>query len=358
MRPTATLGDYTGLEVGKAEPEVPEGALDQQLDALRERAARLQPVERAAAEGDFVVIDFDGTIGGKKHRNAQARDYLVEIGGGRLVPEFDEKLRGLSAGESVDFPVTYGDEDQRAELRGRTVDYTVTVKQVQEKVLPELDDDLAIGVSEFDTIDELTADVQRRLDENAQSQVDELFRRMVIDAVVEKATVDVPAVMVDRRVGTILQQTASQLPEGVSFEQYVAATGRTLEQIVEELRPDAEMAVRRELVVEAIADAEGIEVTDEEMEEQVRTDAEATGRAPERLLHELQHHGGWEALRQDMRIQKAVQKLVDSAHRHPDGPGRGPREAVDARAGAPEGRRPVGRAGREARTCGEALDAR
>jgi trigger factor len=313
VRPTATLGDYTGLEVGKAEPEVPDGALDQQLDALRERAARLQPVERAAAEGDFVVIDFDGTIGGKKHRNAQARDYLVEIGGGRLVPEFDEKLRGLSAGESVDFPVTYGDEDQRAELRGRTVDYTVTVKQVQEKVLPELDDDLAIGVSEFDTIDELTADVQRRLDENAQSQVDELFRRMVIDAVVEKATVDVPAVMVDRRVGTILQQTASQLPEGVSFEQYVAATGRTLEQIVEELRPDAEMAVRRELVVEAIADAEGIEVTDEEMEEQVRTDAEATGRAPERLLHELQHHGGWEALRQDMRIQKAVQKLVDSA---------------------------------------------
>ena len=313
VRPTATLGDYTGLEVGKAEPEVPEGALDQQLDALRERAARLQPVERAAGEGDFVVIDFDGTIGGKKHRNAQARDYLVEIGGGRLVPEFDEKLRGLSAGESVHFPVTYGDEDQRAELRGRTVDYTVTVKQVQEKVLPELDDDLAIGVSEFDTIDELTADVQRRLDENAQSQVDELFRRMVIDAVVEKATVDVPAVMVDRRVGTILQQTASQLPEGVSFEQYVAATGRTLEQIVEELRPDAEMAVRRELVVEAIADAEGIEVTDEEMEEQVRTDAEATGRAPERLLHELQHHGGWEALRQDMRVQKAVQKLVDSA---------------------------------------------
>ena len=317
VRPTATLGDYTGLEVGKAEPEVPQGALDQQLDALRERAARLQPVERAAGEGDFVVIDFDGTIGGKKHRNAQARDYLVQIGGGRLVPEFDEKLRGLSAGESVEFPVSYGDEDQRDELRGRTVDYTVTVKQVQEKILPELDDDLAIGVSEFDTIDELTADVQRRLDENAQSQVDELFRRMVIDAVVEKATVDVPAVMVDRRVGTILQQTASQLPEGVSFEQYVAATGRTLEQIVEELRPDAEMAVRRELVVEAIADAEGIEVTDEEMEEQVRTDAEATGRAPDRLLHELQHHGGWEALRQDLRIQKAVQKLVDSATANP-----------------------------------------
>jgi trigger factor len=176
VRPKATLGDYTGLEVGKAEPEVPEDALQQQIDALRERAARLQPVERAAQEGDFVVIDFDGAIGGKKQRNAQARDYLVEIGGGRLVPEFDQRLRGMSAGESVDFPVTYSDTDGRAELRGRTVDYTVTVKQVQEKVLPELDDDLAIGVSEFDTIDELRADIQRRLDENAQARVDELFR--------------------------------------------------------------------------------------------------------------------------------------------------------------------------------------
>jgi trigger factor len=312
VRPKATLGDHAGLEVGKAEPEVPEGALEQQLEALRERAARLQPVERAAGEGDFVVIDFDGTIGGKKQRNAQARDYLVEIGGGRLVPEFDQQLRGKAAGERVSFPVTYSGDDQRDELRGRTVEYTVTVKQVQEKVLPELDDDLAIGVSEFDTIDELKADIQRRLEESAQAQVDELFRRMVIDAVVERATVDVPAVMVDRRVGTILQQTASQLPEGVSFEQYVAATGRTLEQIVEELRPDAEMAVRRELVVEAVADAEGVEVTDEEMEEQIRKDAEATGRAPDRLLHELQHHGGWETLRQDMRIQKAVRKLVES----------------------------------------------
>lgn len=313
VRPTATLGDLTGLEVGKAEPEVPEGALEAQLEALRERAARLQPVDRAAGEGDFVVIDFDGTINGKKQRNAQARDYLVELGAGRLVPEFDRRLRGLAAGERVSFPVTYSDTDGRAELRGRTVEYTVVVKQVQEKVLPELDDELAVGVSEFDTMEELEADIRRRLEEDAQARVDELFRRMVIDAVVERSSVDVPAVMVDRRVGTILQQTASQLPEGVSFEQYVAATGRTLEQIVEELRPDAEMAVRRELVVEAVADAEGIEVADEEMEEQVRRDAEATGRAPERLLHELKHHGGWETLRQDMRIQKAVQKLVESA---------------------------------------------
>jgi trigger factor len=313
VRPTATLGQYTGLEVGKAEPEVPGGALEEQLEALRERAARLVPADRPARTGDFLVIDFDGSVGGRRLRNASARDYLVELGGGRLVGEFDSRLTGLSAGESIAFAVTYPDSDQREELSGRTVDYEVTVKQVQEKELPALDDDLAIGVSEFDTLDELRDDVRRRLDEAAQAGVDELFRRMVIDAAVANATVDVPAVMVDRRIGTILQQTASQLPEGVAFEQYLAATGRTLEQVVEELRPDAENAIRRELVVEAVADAEGIEVSDEEVEAQVRADAEATGRAPDRLVGDLQEHGGWETLRQDLRLKKAVDVLIAGA---------------------------------------------
>lgn len=313
VRPKATLGAYTGLEVGKADPEIPDGALDEQLEALRERAARLVPVERAAQTGDFVVIDFDGSVGGKRLRNASARDYLVELGGGRLVAEFDTRITGLAAGESVSFPVSYDRSDQRPELRGRTVDYTVTVKAVQQKELPSLDDDLAIGVSEFDTVDELRADIERRLQEAAQASVDELFRRMVIDAAVANATVDVPEVMADRRIGTILQETARQLPEGVSFEDYLAATGRTMQQVVAELRDDAEMAIRRELVVEAIADDLAIEVSDEQVEQQVRDDAEATGRAPERLLHDLQHHGGWETLRQDLRLKEAVDRLIESA---------------------------------------------
>lgn len=313
VRPKAALGDYAGIEVGRADPEVPEGALEEQLGRLREQAGRLQAVERAAAQGDFVVIDFDGSSDGKRLKNATARDYLVELGGGRLVPEFDSALTGTSAGDTVTFPVTYGEGDGRPELRGTTVDYSVTVKAVQEKVLPELDDELAIGVSEFDTLDELTTDLQRRLQEAAEGQVDELFRRMVIDAVTERATVEVPAVMVDRRIGTILQQTADQLPEGVSFEQYLQATGRTLEEIVDELRPDAELALRRELVVEAVAEARGVEVSDEEIEEQVRADAEATGRAPDRLIHDLREHGGWEALRQDLRLRKAVDHLIESA---------------------------------------------
>jgi trigger factor len=313
VRPSATLGEYRGLEVGKAEPEVPAGALEEQLEALRTRAGRLSPVDRPAREGDFVVIDFEGHSGGKKLRTAGARDYLGQLGSGRLLPEFDQRLTGASVGDVLEFPVSYGEGDARGELSGRTVDYTVTVKAVQERVLPELDDDLALEATEFETLAEVTADLERRLAEAAEESAEELFRRMVIDAAVANATVEVPAVMVDRRVGAILNQTAGQLPQGVSFEQYLAATGQTLEKLIEELRPDAEMAIRRELVVEAIADAEGIEITDEQIEAQVRADAEATGKAPERLLHELRDHGGWETLRSDLRIKAAVDLLIESA---------------------------------------------
>lgn len=313
VRPKATLGEYRGLEVGRAEPEAPEGALEEQLENLRGRAARLTPVERPSQTGDFVVIDFEGHSNGKKLRTAGARDYLAELGAGRLVAEFDEQLTGASTGDVLSFAVTYEDGDQRGELSGRTVDYTVTVKAVQEKALPELDDDFALANSEFETLEELKADISRRIDEAAEAQVDELFRRMAIDAAVAKATVDVPGVMVDRRVGAILNQTAQQLPEGVSFEQYLSTTGQTIDGIIEELRPDAEMAIRRELVVEAIAEAEDIQVSDEDIEAQVRSDAEATGRAPERLLHELKHHGGWETLRSDLRLKRAVEVLTESA---------------------------------------------
>ncbi len=309
-RPRAELGDYAGLEVGKAAIEVPEGALDRELEALRDRAARLEPVERAAEDKDFVVIDFDGTHNGQRLRSAVARDYLVQLGAGRLVDEFERALAGLTAGETATFPVTYSSEDNRPELRGRTIEYTVTVKSVQQKVLPPLDDALALEVSEFDTLDELKADIYGKLEKVAEAQVDELFRRMAIDAVVGISKVDVPEIMVQRRVATILQQTAQQLPQGMELADYFQRSGRTLEQVFAELTPDAEMAVRRELVVEALAEAEGIEVTDAEIEEQARADAEQMGRSLEDVMHQLTHHGGWEALRQDLKLKRGVERLV------------------------------------------------
>jgi trigger factor len=313
LRPTATLGEYLGLEVGRAEPEVPEGALEGELDRLRDQVARLEPADRPAETGDFLTIDFDGAVDGQALANATSRDYLVELGGGRLVPGFDEALVGAAAGETRTFPVTYAPDDARGELAGKTVDYTVTVKRVQAKSLPPLDDALAQEASEFETLDELRADLFQRLEAAAKAQVDEQFRRTVIDAAVAGATVDVPEVMVNRQIGGVLHDISHQLPQGVGLEQYLQATGRTLEQVVTEMRPDAEMAVRRELVVESVADAEGVDVSDEEVEQQVRSDAEATGRDPERLLEELRTRGGFETLRRDIRLRKAVDLLVESA---------------------------------------------
>ncbi|MFN8109968.1 MAG: trigger factor [Thermoleophilia bacterium] len=312
-RPKATLGTYKGLEVGKGEPEVPEGLVDNELERLRQRASRLVPVERAAKAGDFVVIDFDGRAGGKRLVSASAKDHMVELGANRLMEGFDDALQGAEPGHVHHLEITYDEDDNRAELRGRTVEYQLTLKQVHERVLPELDDDFAGEISEFDTLEELRADIQKHADTQAQAQVDEMFRRRAIDAAVAEATLEVPEVMVNRRIGSILNQTAGNLPRGVTFEQYLAATGRTLEQTVAQLRPDAEMALRRELVVEAIIEAEGIEVSDADVEAQVRTDAESMGRDADELLAEVRDSGALERLREDMAMNRAVDVIIQSA---------------------------------------------
>jgi trigger factor len=319
LRPTATLGPYTGLEIGRAEAAVEDGALEEELERLREMAARLEPAERAAEQGDFVTIDFDGTVDGAPLASATARDYLVEIGGTRLVGGFSDRLVGMSAGDTTSFPIDYPDSDGRGELAGKTVQYTVTMKGVQAKVLPELDDALAAQVSEFDTLEELRADITARLLAAAEEQADEMYRRSVIDAVVVESSVDVPEVMIANRVESILHETAHRLPQGISLADYLRASGRTLEQARAQLAPEAEMALKRELVVEAVAQAEGISISDEEVEAQVRNDALAAGRDPDALLAELSKAGGFETLREDMVMRAAVDLLIDKTTAIPIG---------------------------------------
>lgn len=319
LRPTATLGPYTGLEVPKGEPEVPDEMVEEEINRLRDLTARLEAVERPAQNGDFVTVDFDGTVDGEPLASATARDYLVELGGARLVGAFSDRLVGMSAGETSTFPIDYPETDGRTELAGKTVRYTVTVKGVQEKILPELTDEFASQASEFDTVAELRADIVDRLRTSAEEEVDELFRRAVIDAAVAGATVTVPPVMISTRVDSILHETAHRLPQGMNLGDYLRATGRTLDEAREALRPDAEMAIKRELVVEAVAAAEGITVSDEEVEAQVRNDALAAGRDPEALLAELRKAEGVETLRDDMVMRAAVDFLIQNAKAIPVG---------------------------------------
>lgn len=314
LRPKAVLGPYKGLDVAKGEPTIEDGALDAELDRLREMVARLEAVERPAEHGDFVTVDFDGTVDGEPLASATARDYLVEIGGARLVGGFSEQLVGMSAGEAKTFPVDYPETDGRSELSGKTVEYTVAAKGVQAKVLPELDDELAAQVSEFDTLAELRDDITARLQKAAEDEVDELFRRAVIDRAVAGATVDVPPVMVRNRVDGILHETSHRLPQGMTLADYLRATGRTLDETRADLSPDAEMAIKRELVVEAVAEAESISVTDEEVEAQVRNDALAAGRDPDVLLEELRKADGYDTLRDDLVMRKAVDFLIEHSN--------------------------------------------
>lgn len=310
-RPTAKLGDYKGLEVAKGTPEVPADMIEAEIDRLRGLSSRLEPVERGAKIGDFVTIDFDGSVDGEQVAGASARDYLVEVGGPRLVAAFSDRLVGVEAGGTATFPIDYPDTDGRAELAGKTVQYTVTVKGVQEKVLPELTDELASEISEHDTVAALRASVAERLEQSAQAEVDELFRRMVIDAAVAKATVEIPEVMTRNRVDAILHETSHRLPQGMTLAQYFAMSGTTLDETRAELAPDAEMAIRRELVVEAVAEAENVVVTDEDIETQVRNDAVAAGRDADELMAELNKYGGVETLRDDMVMRKTVDLLIE-----------------------------------------------
>jgi len=312
LKPTPKLGEYLGLEVPKEEAEIPEGAVDNEVTRLREAAAQLVAVDRPAEEGDHITIDFEGRRGGKRMREAAARDYVVELGAEKLIEGFDEHLIGLKAGESVDFSITYSKGDQRANLRGTTIDYSVSMKRVHEKDVPE-GDDFVREISEFSGLDELTTEIESDFQARVDNAVEEVFRRQVIDAVVKNATVEVPPPMLQTRIQEMLREGQSRLPQGVTLEQYLASQGQTIDQLAQGMAPEAEMAIKRELIVAAVAEAESIAVTDDEVEQQIHDDADAGATDYEELSAELDKVDGRERLKADLALQKAVDKLVESA---------------------------------------------
>ena len=197
VRPEAKLGDYQGLEVGRREPNVGDEAIQAEIDALRERSAKLETTDRAAASGDFVVMDFLGTLDGEPFPGGEGRDQMVELGSGRLVPGFEEQLEGASAGDERTVKIEFPDDYGAAELAGREAEFAVTVKEIKAKDLPEVDDDLAAEAG-FDTLDELREDIRERLSEAQTQQIDAEFREAAVDSAVAAATIDVPDAL-DRR---------------------------------------------------------------------------------------------------------------------------------------------------------------
>jgi trigger factor len=314
VRPPAELGEYKGLEVGKAEAEPTDEIVDREVERIREGFAKLEPVERAAADGDVLLVDFEGLRDGKAFEGGKASDYLLELGGGQLIEGFEEQLSGAEAGEERKVEVTFPEDYQAEELAGEDAVFTVDVKEVREKVLPELDDDFASEASEFETLEELRADIAKRVSEAVDERAEQDFRVAAVDAAVDAATVEMPDDLVQARAEERWDRVERQLAaRGMDPGAYLQMQGKTRDELLEESKPDAERELKREAVLAAIAEAEAIEVSEEEMIEALAHTAEHERTSPEKLLERLRENGRDALVREDIRVRKAIDLLAESA---------------------------------------------
>ena len=330
VRPVATLGDYAGVEVGRREAMVGDDRVDQELEQLREHLAKLETAERPAAQGDFVVVDYKGSIDGEPFEGGEGRDQLIELGGGRLIPGFEEGLLGSVAGDERTIDVAFPDDYGADHLAGKPAQFAISVKEVRERVLPELDDELASDAAGFDTLDELRDDVRRRIAEQEQRTVEAEFREAVLDAVVAGADVDVPDALVEARAVELWDQMLHSLRHrGLSKEAYLQLSGRSETEILAEAKPDAELALKREAALAAVVAAEGIEPTDEDLAEALAHTAEHEGVSPQELLKRVRKAGTLDTLREDVATRKAMDLLAERAKPVPLGQaGRRPARAA------------------------------
>ena len=315
VRPTATLGEWKGVEAPRREPEAQDEAVTAELERLREQLASLEPVDREAQNGDFLVLVYTGYIDDEAFQGGEGRGQTIELGAGRLIPGFEDQLIGAKAGEDRTLNVSFPDDYGAEELAGKAARFDANVTEVREKRLPELDDEFALQAGGFDTLDELREDIARQLREADERRAHDEFREAALDKVVENAKIDVPADVVHGKAHDIWHQMEHRLRRsGIDPAQYLAISGKTEEDILKEAEPDAEKSLRREAVLAAIVEAEEIEPTDDELLDALR---EATPGAEEEQLRkafeQLDKDGRLAVLREDVAMRKAVDLVADNA---------------------------------------------
>jgi trigger factor len=305
VQPKPEPADWTELEVPYAEPEIPEGLIEQELEELRASVAELAPVEgRPARTGDVLVVDALDEAGEGQ------RDLVVELGSGRLVEEIERALTGALQGETKEVEFELAD--------GSTGTATVEVKELKEKVLPPLDDDLAKAASEFDTLKELRADIERRIREVLEEEAETQFRSAAVDTLVEASNVQLGGPLVEARTRELLNALGRSLERrGISAEAYFQLSGQTADELVERMGAEAALSVARELVLEAVADQLGLEVSDEEIEELIREQAVLQGDDADEAVQQVFSDGRQEVLRGDLRLRKALDRVAADAKRVP-----------------------------------------
>jgi len=317
VRPKASLGEYKGIEVPREEVEVPAEQVDEQLEQMRGQFATLAAVEdRPVGEGDFVIIDFRGEkmTTGEPLEGGKAEDYMLEVGRGELLPDFEENLVGMKAGDRKQFGVTFPVDYAEESLRNQAVLFHVHLKEIKARDLPPLDDEFAKEASEFETLEELRSAVREQLEEAAERRADGEFRTRALDAVAEGVQVKVPEAMVEEKVDEMLGSFERSLrAQGMEPGQYYQLAGTSADEVKDRVRPDAADTVKKELALDAVVAAEGIVADDHEVMHQIEHLAEDSERDPQEIAELMRNNGSYALLQEEIARSQALDFVVENA---------------------------------------------
>ncbi len=313
-KPEVKLGKYKGIKVEKADVTVTDEEVAEELDKVKEQNARLVAADdKAVEDGDQTTIDFEGFVDGVAFEGGKGEDYPLTIGSHSFIDTFEEQLIGKKVGEEVEVNVTFPENYQAEELAGKPAMFKVTIKEIKVKEYPELDDDFAQDVSEFDTLDEYKEDIKKNLTEKKEKEAEAEKESKVIEAIVNDAEMDIPEKMVEAQAEQMLEEFAQNIAmQGISFEQYLQFTGATVDQMKEQVKPQAQARVESSLVLEAVVNAENIEATEEEVEEEIKEMAGRYNMEADKLKG-LLTDSDKENLKKDICARKAAKFVVDEA---------------------------------------------
>lgn len=314
LKPEVKLGKYKGVKVEKADTEVTDEEVDKEIDKERESNARnIDVIDRAVKDGDIVTLDFEGFVDGTAFEGGKGENYPLTIGSGTFIPGFEEQLVGAEIGKETEVNVTFPEDYQAEDLKGKAAVFKCTVKEIKEKELPTLDDEFASEVSEFETLAEYKADIRGRLEERKAKAAREAKEAAVIEEIIKDSDMEIPEAMIETQQRQMIDEFAQRIQmQGLTLEQYFQFTGASYDQMIEQVKPQAEKRIQSRLVLEAVAAAEKIEATEEDYEEELKSMAEAYQMEVDKVK-ELLPEKSVQQIKEDIAVKKAAEFVVDNA---------------------------------------------
>ena len=314
VRPEVELGNYKGVEVSKVDTEATDADVEEEIKKVAEQNSRTITVEdRAVKDGDMTVIDFEGFIDGEAFEGGKGENYPLTIGSHSFIDNFEDQIIGMNIGDEKEINVTFPEDYHAEELKGKPATFKVSVKEIKEKQLPDIDDDFAQDVSDFDTLDEYKADLKKKIAERKEAEAKKQKETEAIEKIVADSKMDIPQAMIDTQVTRMAEDFAQRLhQQGLSLEMYFKYTGLTAEKILDDMKPEAVKRIQNSLVLEAVAKAENIQVSDDEFNAELSKMAEMYKMEVDKIK-EFMGESEEKQMRDDIAIQKAVDLIVSSA---------------------------------------------